>query len=173
MHWSIWYRDRSQFCNFTKHSVAFSPRRTVPTDRPLIVEESSASFCGQRMSRVQRNRSLPEPLLFIQVAPQLSSRRWIDPVPNPPLLRKSASAGNSIRDLWLCSHKLWPLAYRGGQFHEILFVLYVHMPMDNLLNEITAKIISILRPDNTEREKKPNLSSHHEEEYFSNQYLFW
>jgi hypothetical protein len=39
----------------------------------------------------------------IQAAPQLSSRGWVDPVPDSVLLRKSSSAGNRTRDLWICS----------------------------------------------------------------------
>jgi hypothetical protein len=35
-----------------------------------------------------------KPLLFFQIAPQLYSRGWVDPVPDPLLLRKSGSAGN-------------------------------------------------------------------------------
>jgi hypothetical protein len=54
---------------------------------------------------------------FFQVAPQLSSRGWVDPVPDPPLLRKSGSAGNWTQDLWICSQKLWPLHHRGGLFN--------------------------------------------------------
>jgi hypothetical protein len=34
---------------------------------------------------------------FIQVAPQLSSRGWVDTVPDPLLLRKSGRAGNRTR----------------------------------------------------------------------------
>jgi hypothetical protein len=34
---------------------------------------------------------------FFQVAPQLYSRGWLDPVPGPLLLRKSGSAGNRTR----------------------------------------------------------------------------
>jgi hypothetical protein len=34
---------------------------------------------------------------FFQVAPQLYSRGWVDPVPDPLLLRKSGSAGNGTR----------------------------------------------------------------------------
>jgi hypothetical protein len=51
---------------------------------------------------------------FFQVAPQLYSWGWVDPVPDPLLLRKSGSAGNRNRDLWICSQKLWPLDHRGG-----------------------------------------------------------
>jgi hypothetical protein len=51
---------------------------------------------------------------FFPVAPQLSSRGWVDPVPDPLLLRKSGSVGNRTWDLWICSQKLWPLDHRGG-----------------------------------------------------------
>jgi hypothetical protein len=50
----------------------------------------------------------------IQVAPQLYSRGWVDPVPDPLLLRKSDSVGNLTRDIWICSQELWPLDHRGG-----------------------------------------------------------
>jgi hypothetical protein len=50
---------------------------------------------------------------FSQVAPQLSSRGWVDPIPDHPLLRKSGRAGNRTRDLWICSEKFWPLDHRG------------------------------------------------------------
>jgi hypothetical protein len=43
---------------------------------------------------------------FFQVAPQLYSRGSVDPVPDPLLLRKSGSAGNRTRDLWICSLEL-------------------------------------------------------------------
>jgi hypothetical protein len=51
---------------------------------------------------------------FFQVAPQFCSRGWVDPVPDPQLLRKSGSAWNRTRDLWICSQGLWPLDHRGG-----------------------------------------------------------
>jgi hypothetical protein len=38
----------------------------------------------------------------------------VDPVPDPLLLRKSGSAGNRTRDLWVCSQEVWPLDHRGG-----------------------------------------------------------
>jgi hypothetical protein len=34
---------------------------------------------------------------FCQVARQLYSRGWVNPIPDPPLLRKSGSAGNQTR----------------------------------------------------------------------------
>jgi hypothetical protein len=50
---------------------------------------------------------------FLQVAPQLYSRSWVDPAPDQLLLRKSGSR-ESNPDLWICSQELWPLDHRGG-----------------------------------------------------------
>jgi hypothetical protein len=88
----------------------------VPTfaGRGCCVVSATNSNC--RYSRFSR----PEPLRFIQVAPQLSSRGWVDPVPDPLLLRKSGRVGNRTRDLWICSQKLWPLDHRGGHPYEDL-----------------------------------------------------
>jgi hypothetical protein len=49
-----------------------------------------------------------------QIAPQLSSRGWVEPVSDPLLLRKSGSVGNGTRDLWICSQELWPLDHRSS-----------------------------------------------------------
>jgi hypothetical protein len=51
---------------------------------------------------------------FFQVAPQLSLRGWVDPVPDPLFLWISGAAENRIRGLWICSQELWPLDRRGG-----------------------------------------------------------
>jgi hypothetical protein len=88
-----------------KRPVAWVREWTVPTERPTIVGEVSANFRGYRVQCARRDGSLrpyyrfsrPDPLLFFQVAPQLYSRGWVDPVPDPLLLRKSGSAGNRIR----------------------------------------------------------------------------
>jgi hypothetical protein len=56
--------------------------RTIPTERPPLVGEVTANFCGSRVPRGQRDGSQrpysrfsrQEPLLFYQVAPQLYSR---------------------------------------------------------------------------------------------------
>jgi hypothetical protein len=73
--------------------------------------------CPNWVPRGQRDGSLqpysrlsrPEPLHFFQVAPQLYSRGWADPVPDPLLLRKSGSAGNRTRTsgsaVWKSDHK--------------------------------------------------------------------
>jgi hypothetical protein len=56
--------------------------QTIPTERPPLVGEVSANFCGYWVPRDQRDGSLrpysrfsrQEPLLSYQVAPQLYSR---------------------------------------------------------------------------------------------------
>jgi hypothetical protein len=98
------------------------------------------------MLRDQRNE-FPRPLfcfldrsryLFIQVAPQLSSRGWVDPVPDPLLLKKSGRVGNRTRDFWICSHKLWPLDHRGGQEIEVLAKTSGYMDRLATETEITS-----------------------------------
>jgi hypothetical protein len=96
----------------------------IPTERPPLVGEVSADISGERVSRGQRNK-LPQPLISIfytrssyfsiQVAPQLQPRGCVELVPDPLLLRKSGSAGNRTRDLYICSQELWSLDHRGGQ----------------------------------------------------------
>jgi hypothetical protein len=100
-------------------------KRTIATERSPHVGEVSSNFCGWRMSRGQRNGS-PRPLISIfytrsryfsiQVTRQLSSRGWVDPVPDT-LLRKSGSTGNRARELWICSHELWPVDHRGKNLY--------------------------------------------------------
>jgi hypothetical protein len=47
-----------------KNSVTLARKRTIPTERPPLVREVSANFCGQRLSRGQRNGSLRPYSLF-------------------------------------------------------------------------------------------------------------
>jgi hypothetical protein len=49
-----------------------------------------------------------------QLAPQLYSWGWVEPVPDPQLIKKSGSAGNHTRYLWICSQEIRPLDYGGG-----------------------------------------------------------
>jgi hypothetical protein len=80
--------------------VAWVRDRTVPTDRPPL-GEVSAKFAdrvchvvsvtdpyGRILGFLDRSR-----YFFFEVAPQLYSRGWVDPVPDPLLLRKSGRAG--------------------------------------------------------------------------------
>jgi hypothetical protein len=105
-----------------KNSVVWVRERTIPTGRPPLVGGTSANFCGYRVPRGQCDVSLrpysqfsrPEPPLFYQVAPQLYSRGWVYPVPDPLLLRKSGSAGNRTRASGSVARNSWLLDHRSG-----------------------------------------------------------
>jgi hypothetical protein len=70
--------------------------RTTPIERPPLVGEVSDNFSRWKVSRGQLNESptvvnfgfLDQSHYFLEIAPQLSSRGWVDPVPHPLLLRK-------------------------------------------------------------------------------------
>jgi hypothetical protein len=87
------------------NSVASVCERTIPTERQPLVGGVSANFCGWMVPCGQRDGSLrpysrfswQEPLFLFQVAPQLYSRGWVDPVPDPLILRKYGSAVNRTR----------------------------------------------------------------------------
>jgi hypothetical protein len=90
------------------------------TDRETAAGRRSANFCGCRVVSTTDTNGLILGFLyrshyyFFQVAPQLYSWGWVNPVPHPLLLRKSGSAGNRTQNLWTCSQELWPLDHRGG-----------------------------------------------------------
>jgi hypothetical protein len=71
--------------------------------RTDVSEELSASFI-----RVTRIGELGTTLAVT------SNRGSVDRVPDPLLLRKSDSAGNRARDLWICGQEILPLDHRGG-----------------------------------------------------------
>jgi hypothetical protein len=96
-------QTQSECFHITNNSVALVRART---ERPSLVGEVSVKFLrieGWRVVSVTNsygrilgflNRSR---YFFFQVAPQLYSRGWVDPVPDPLLLRKSGSTGNRTR----------------------------------------------------------------------------
>jgi hypothetical protein len=67
----------------------------------------------------------------------------VDPVPDPLLLRKSGSAGNRTRDLWIYSQELWPLDHRGGPLTGIVYS-FIWKVLDTaiIFYEIQEQIIS-------------------------------
>jgi hypothetical protein len=87
-----------------QNSVAWLRERTIPAERPPIVGEvcymrieecrvvSVTDPYGFNLSFLDRSR-----YFFFQVALQLHSRGWVDPVPDQLLLRKSDSTGNRTR----------------------------------------------------------------------------
>jgi hypothetical protein len=97
--------------------------RTIPTERPPLDEILVLTFVDRGVLRGQRGGS-PRPLISVfytgvaTFLPSSSSfiltRAWVDPIPDPLLLRKFGSAGYRTRDLWVSSQELWPLDHRGG-----------------------------------------------------------
>jgi hypothetical protein len=108
------------------NSVALSPRTnytdwaTATCWRNLV-----PSFVDGGVSRGQRGRSptvvnlsFPDRSRYFSFKQLLiySHKGWADHVPELLLLRKSGSAGNRMRDLWVSSQELRPLDHRGGPF---------------------------------------------------------
>jgi hypothetical protein len=99
--------------------VAWVRERTIPTERSPLVGEVSANIADRGCHVVSMTDPYGRILgfldwsryFFFQVAPQLCSRGWVDPVPDP-VLRKSGSVGNRTRTsesvAWY-----WPLDHRG------------------------------------------------------------
>jgi hypothetical protein len=102
--------------------MAWVRERIIPTERPPLVGEVTANFCGYRVPRGHcewfirpySRLSRPEPLLF------LSNRSSI------VLMRLSGlcSRPTTSRKIWQrresnCSQELWPLDHRGGPLTEI------------------------------------------------------
>jgi hypothetical protein len=92
------------------------------SDRHLLAKKVP-TFEDRGVSRGQRDVSLrpywrfsrPKPLLLFQVAPQLYSQGWVDPVPRPTTTQKIWQRREPNPDLRICSQELWPLDHRGGQ----------------------------------------------------------
>jgi hypothetical protein len=104
------------------NSMALVCKRTIPTERLMHASEVSANFCGLRgvtwsVQQIPTAVNLAfldlELLLYIQIAPQLSPRGWVDPIPDPLL---------QTRNLWICSQELWPLDHRGSRSVCIRYV---------------------------------------------------
>jgi hypothetical protein len=76
-----------------KNSMVWVREQTIPTKRPPLIGEVSANFLriegatwsAWRIPTAVFSVSRQEPLLFYQVAPQLYSRGWVYPVPDPLL----------------------------------------------------------------------------------------
>jgi hypothetical protein len=102
--------------------VAWVRKRTIPTERPPLVGEVSANFCGRRVSRGQRDGSIrpysriswPEPLLFLPSSSSIVLTRLSGLSCRPTTSQKIWYRLESNPDLWICSQGLWPLDHRGG-----------------------------------------------------------
>jgi hypothetical protein len=92
--------------NYTDSANATSRRILVPTfvERGVSLGQHGGTPTAVNLSFLDHSCHF-----FFQVDPYLSSRGWVDPVPDPLLLRKSGSARNRTRDVCVWSQKLWPL----------------------------------------------------------------
>jgi hypothetical protein len=126
IHWLSWTQTCTILLHTTKqtttNSVVLVRERTIPTERSPLFGEVSSNFWGTGCLVVSAtypqghiigflDRSLYP---FFQVAPHLYSQGWVDPVPDPLLLRKSGSAGYRTQDLWIRCQELWPLDHKGS-----------------------------------------------------------
>jgi hypothetical protein len=124
--------------------------RTIPIERPPPVNKVIAIFLriegvtwsAWRIPTAVFSFSRQEPLLFHQVAPQLYSRGWVDPVPDPLLLRKSDIARNrtwtsgSVDRNWAVLSKMnsrvyWKLSYKCSRHIQELPIVLIHLSLVN------------------------------------------
>jgi hypothetical protein len=105
--------DFSPQVNYTDWVTAAGRRILVPTfvDRGVSRGQQDRTPMVVNLSFLDRSR-----YFLFQVAPHLCSRRWVDPIPDPLLIRKSGCAGNQTQDLYVCSQELWPLDNRGSLY---------------------------------------------------------
>jgi hypothetical protein len=78
--------------------------------------------------------------VFLQIAPQLSSKVWMDPVQDLLLLRKHCRAWKRTRDLWNSSLEVWPLDHSGGPSASYRFTKVMR-----ILRRIESEIIERLK----------------------------
>jgi hypothetical protein len=98
---------------------------------------------------------------FFQVAPQMSSRGWVDPVPDPLLLRKSSSAGNRTRNPCICVQKLTTRPQGRSQIWDTLGI----KPLRIIIH---AQIWTFLSGEKErERKKRGLFPSHYRTELLS------
>jgi hypothetical protein len=117
------------------NSVAFSPqakyidwatancwRNLVSTfvDRGVSRSQHGGSPTIVNLSFLDRSRYFYSKQLHIY-----PHKGWVDPVPDPLVLRKSGSAGNWSRHLWVISQELWPLNHRGGPGNIVVIIIII------------------------------------------------
>jgi hypothetical protein len=95
--------------NYTDWATATCWRNLVPTfaDRGMSRGQRGGSPTAVNLSFLDRSRyfSFKYPLIY-------PHRGWVDPVPDPLLLRKSGSAGDQTLYLWVCRvrrYNIWDI----------------------------------------------------------------
>jgi hypothetical protein len=83
-------------CTSKKNSLVWVRERTIPTERPPLVGEVNANFCGSRVPRGQRDGSLrlysrfsrPQPLLFLSSSSSVVLSKLSGPRSRPTTSQK-------------------------------------------------------------------------------------
>jgi hypothetical protein len=105
-------------CCLIKTPWLLVPMQTLPTERPVTYRQNLVpTFADRGVSRGQHSRfSMVVNLTFLDRSCyfSLSSQGWVDPAPDPLLLRKFDIAGIRTQDLWVSSQELWLLDHRGS-----------------------------------------------------------
>jgi hypothetical protein len=124
--------------NYTDWATATYRRNLVPTfvDTGVSRGQSGGSLTVVNLNFLDRSNYFSFKYLLIY-----RHKGWVDPVPDPLLFRKSLSAGNRTRDLWVYSQELWPLEHRGG-LSATKHSLIIHWL--NLLGHDNHKYLSFL-----------------------------
>jgi hypothetical protein len=102
-----WPESASELYRLSDHRLLAKLVQTF-ADRGWHVDSVTDPY-GRILGFLDRSR-----YFFFQVAPQLYSRVWVDPVPDPLLLIKSGSAGNRTRAYGSVTRNPWPLDHRSG-----------------------------------------------------------
>jgi hypothetical protein len=88
--------------NYTDWATATCRRNLVPTsvDRGVSHGQCGGSHTVINLSILHRSRYFSFKLLLIY-----PHKGWVDPIPDPLLLRKPGSAGNRTQELWPLDHR--------------------------------------------------------------------
>jgi hypothetical protein len=117
---------------YKKNSVVLSPQANYTDWATATCRQNLVpTFVDRGVSRCQRGGSpTVVNLSFLDGSSYFSFNWlliyphmvWVDPVEGSLLLRKSSSAGNRTRDLWVSSQELWLLDHRSGH-HLVLHII--------------------------------------------------
>jgi hypothetical protein len=117
--------DNNNNNNNINNYVTLVRERTIQTERPPLVGEVTANFCGWWVPHGQRDGSLrpysgisrPESLLFLPSSFSIVLTRLRGPRFRPTTSQKMWLSREWNPGLWICSQELWPLDHRGGLRH--------------------------------------------------------
>jgi hypothetical protein len=96
-----------------------------------------------------RERTIPTETSACQVAAQLYSRGWVNPVADPLFF---VVHGNRNRDPWICSQELWPLDHRELVTQFQVIKKYPHLVRNpkfqyRLLHSVTGPYFGAAEPN--------------------------